>query len=197
MIFALPRRPAAAVFLTLAVIALSIFSPVAPAADAHDQVALTVPADGENVDLGPAEIAITFTDDILEVGAIVMVVDTEEKNWAEGDMRLDGPQATQPVAADLPDGAYDVRWRVVSADGHPVSGAFAFTVGAAAQPRSQSTAGATAAPDPSGDATSAASEETADGTGLAVVAVGLLGAFGGLAAVALFIAWRARRPGNP
>ena len=192
-----PRRPAAAVLLTLLVFALSVLNPVAPAANAHDSVLLTVPADGEQVDLAPAEIAITFTDDILELGAIVMVVDGDKKNWAEGDMRLDGAQATQPVATDLPDGAYDVRWRVVSADGHPVSGTFAFTVGDAAQPGPAGPEGATAAPDPSGE-TDADSEGQADGgTGLPVIVVGLIGALGGLVAFALFTAWRARRRRNP
>ena len=194
------RRPAAAVLLTLLVFALSVLNPVAPAANAHDSVLLTVPADGEQVDLAPAEIAITFTDDILELGAIVMVVDGDKKNWAEGDMRLDGTQATQPVATDLPVGAYDVRWRVVSADGHPVSGTFAFTVGDAAQPGPAAPESATAAPDPSGktDAAPADSKVRADGgTGLQVVVVGLIGALGGLAAFALFTARRARRRRNP
>ena len=36
------------------------------------------------------------------------------------------------MPADLPDGAYVVTFRVVSADGHPISGAFSFGVGTAA-----------------------------------------------------------------
>ncbi|HSP52914.1 MAG TPA: copper resistance protein CopC [Cryobacterium sp.] len=199
MTLAPQRRPAAAVFLALAVIGLSVLGPTAPAANAHDSVLLTVPADGEQIDLAPTEIAITFTDDILELGAIVMVVDGEDKNWAEGDVRLDGTQATQPVAADLPDGAYDVRWRVVSADGHPVSGTFAFTVGDA-EPEPAATAGATATADPPRDddaASADAGESTTAGTGLPLVVVGLLGALGGIAVFALFTVWRARRRRNP
>ncbi|HSP53159.1 MAG TPA: copper resistance CopC family protein [Cryobacterium sp.] len=197
MTLAPKRRPAAAVFLALAVIGLSVLGPTAPAANAHDSVLLTVPADGEQIDLAPTEITITFTDDILELGAIVMVVDGEDKNWAEGEMRLDGAQATQPVAADLPDGAYDVRWRVVSADGHPVSGAFAFTVGDAAQPGPAETAAATADPPRDDDAASAdAGESATDATGLPLVVVGLLGALGGIAVFALFTVWRARRRRN-
>jgi methionine-rich copper-binding protein CopC len=199
MTLALPRRSADAVVLTLIVIALSVLSPLAPAANAHDSVLLTVPADGEQVDLAPTEIAITFTDDILELGAIVMVVDGEDENWADGDMRLEGAQATQPVAADLPDGAYDVRWRVVSADGHPVSGTFAFTVGDA-KPEPAVNEAATAAPDPSSDAdaATAGSAENADAaTGLPLIVVGLIGALVGLAVFALFTVWRARSRRNP
>lgn len=194
-----PRRPAAAVLLTLLVIALSVVSPLAPAANAHDSVLMTVPADGDQVDLPPAEVAITFTDEILELGAFVTVVDGDKKNWAEGDLRLEGAQVTQPVAADLPDGAYDVRWRVVSADGHSVSGSFAFTVGDV-EPAPAATEGATTAPNPATDtdAATADSAENADAAaGLPLVVVGLVGALGGLAVFALVTVWRARRRRNP
>ena len=39
------------------------------------------------------------------------------------DPTVDGHTVTWPMPADLPEGAYVVTWRVVSADGHPVSGA--------------------------------------------------------------------------
>ena len=47
-----------------------------------------------------------------------------------------GTTVTQPLAGGLPAGAYTVEWRVTSADGHPLSGTFGFTVaqGAATQP---------------------------------------------------------------
>lgn len=200
MTHALLRRPATGILLTLTVIALAVLGPLAPAAYAHDQVQSTLPADGEHVDSAPSAITITFTDDILELGAIVMVVDDEERNWAEGEMGLDGAQATQAVDPGMPDGAYQVRWRVVSADGHPVSGAFAFAVGDAVLPAAGDGAGATATPEPSPDAESTASAEDAGadaGTGLPLVVVGLLGALGGLAIFALLTVWRAKRHRNP
>ncbi len=209
------RHPVTGVLLTLIVSALAVLGPMAAPANAHDQVQSTLPADQEHVDLPPSAIAITFTDDILEIGAIVMVVDAKERNWAEGDMRLDGPQATQPVAPDLPDGAYQVRWRVVSADGHPISGAFAFAVGAAALPGDDAEATATATPTPTltltptptrdGEAGTAASTKGTDtdtdtgaaGTGLPLGVVGLIGAIGGAAIFALVAAWNASRRRNP
>jgi copper transport protein len=46
------------------------------------------------------------------------------------------------MPADLPDGAYLVSWRMISADSHPVSGAFSFGVGTNATPvANQTTAG--------------------------------------------------------
>ncbi|TFD29594.1 copper resistance CopC family protein [Cryobacterium cryoconiti] len=201
MTHALLRRPATGLLLTLTVIALAVLGPMAPAAYAHDQVQSTLPADGEHVDTAPSAITITFTDEILELGAIVMVVDDEERNWAEGEMGLDGAQATQAVEPGMPDGAYQVRWRVVSADGHPVSGAFAFAVGDAVLPEAGSGA-ATSEPSHDDDAgeepaVSGDDAESGAGTGLPLAVVGLIGALGGLAVFALFTLWRAKRHRNP
>ncbi|MGW2996193.1 CopD family protein, partial [Streptomyces sp. NPDC001193] len=45
---------------------------------------------------------------------------------------LDGKDDTARVelSGKLPEGTYTVAWRVVSADGHPISGAFVFSIGA-------------------------------------------------------------------
>ena len=101
----------------------------APSASAHDSVLSTTPADAEHVDVAPETVSIRFTDDIMQLGAVALVVDAAGTNWAEDSPSLDGPTATLAVDPDLPDGAYQVRWRVVSADGHPISGTFDFTVG--------------------------------------------------------------------
>ena len=56
------------------------------------------------------------------VGAIV----------ATPDPTVDGRTVTLPIPAGLPEGPYVLTWRVVSSDGHPVSGALSFGVGTAA-----------------------------------------------------------------
>jgi hypothetical protein len=43
-------------------------------------------------------------------------------------VQVDGATVVQPLTADLPAGGYTVDWRVTSADGHPLSDRFAFTV---------------------------------------------------------------------
>lgn len=188
------RRPATAVFLTLIVIALSAFSPMAPAATAHDQVQSTAPAADEHLDAAPSAVTIRFTDEILEVGAVVLVVDSKDHNWADGDLRLDGPEATQALAPGMADGAYRVRWRVVSADGHPVSGAFAFSVGVEAPAGTSASASSSPAPNPATEPGTATGTATDDAdSGLPSLAVGLIGAGGGLTAFALIVAWRATR----
>ena len=41
-----------------------------------------------------------------------------------------GPTVTLPIEQQLANGSYAVEWRIVSSDGDPVSGTFAFTVAA-------------------------------------------------------------------
>ena len=45
-----------------------------------------------------------------------------------GEQVIDGGTVTVSLPSPLPDGTYTVAYRVVSADGHPVQGAYQFTV---------------------------------------------------------------------
>jgi copper transport protein len=49
-------------------------------------------------------------------------------------VQADGAQVTVPLREGLPDSGYTVTYRVISADSHPVSGGFVFTVGEGAAP---------------------------------------------------------------
>jgi hypothetical protein len=53
---------------------------------------------------------------------------------------ISGTSITQPLPA-LDDGAYTLNWRVVSEDGHPISGSIGFTVGEAALGNNEATSG--------------------------------------------------------
>ncbi|TFC10375.1 copper resistance protein CopC [Cryobacterium algoritolerans] len=94
----------------------------------------------------PTEVSPVFTEDVLSLGAIVVVADSTGKDWADGTVLLDGTEATQTLKKGMPDGDYQVRWRVVSVDGHPVSWSLTFAVGtraSAAYARPTSTAAPT------------------------------------------------------
>ncbi|SEM86153.1 copper resistance protein CopC [Cryobacterium sp. TMT1-3] len=161
----------------LALAATFAIGGAAPAASAHDSVLATVPSNTEHVDLAPATVSMRFTDDIMQLGAIMLVVDSAGTDWAQGEPALDGPTASVAVDPALPDGGYQVRWRVVSADGHPISGTFDFSVGSgasAAPTTDAATPAVSTAPDPS-MAASAPSP-----AGLPVGVTALLGAVVGL-----------------
>jgi methionine-rich copper-binding protein CopC len=98
-------------------------------ASAHDQVLSTAPASQEHLEVAPTEVSMVFSDAVLDLGATILVVDEAGTDWAQGDVRIAGSAASQGLNGDLPDGRYQVRWRVVSADGHPISGTFDFAIG--------------------------------------------------------------------
>ena len=86
----------------------------------------TVPADGAEV-AAPAEVVLRF-DAPMRVTAISL-------EGEAGEVALVSEQGTDPVMEYVatPEGAlapgpYEVEWRGLSADGHPMQGGFGFTV---------------------------------------------------------------------
>lgn len=109
----------------------------APPASAHDELVATSPRDGSSV-AAPRQVVLTFAEAVLGVGNRIAVTGPSGQ-VASGPPTIQGStlRATLPT---LRSGGYRVTWRAVSADGHPVSGSFGFTVSA------PSTSAATATP---------------------------------------------------
>lgn len=112
-------------FAALLVAALSVFA-FAPAS-AHDQLVSSNPEDGSKVDQQPEWIEMTFSGDVQEVGSEVKVV-IDGKNVSAGELSVDGKKLSVALPDNLKPGDYKVTWRVVSQDGHPISGDFDFTI---------------------------------------------------------------------
>ncbi|NUR29443.1 MAG: copper resistance protein CopC/CopD [Catenulispora sp.] len=123
----------------------------APAASAHATVVSTDPADGALLATAPPRVTVIYSEAVeLQLGALRVFAPDGSQVEAGSAEHLDGKQetATVPLKGNLRNGTYVVSWRVISADSHPVRGAFTFSVGAASAPNS---GGAQAAP--SGDRT--------------------------------------------
>ncbi|MDN6666052.1 MAG: copper resistance protein CopC [Brevibacterium sp.] len=112
-------------FAALLVAALSVFA-FAPAS-AHDQLISSNPEDGSTVDQQPEWIEMTFSGDIQEVGSEVKIV-IDGENVSAGELTVDGKKLSVALPDNLKPGDYKVTWRVVSQDGHPISGDFDFTI---------------------------------------------------------------------
>lgn len=98
-------------------------------AAAHTALASSDPAEGAMEDTAPTIVTLTFTENISPEFANVAVTGSDGRNWVSEPAQVTGPQLRVSLSTDLPDGAaYTVGYRVVSADGHPVSGSFPFTV---------------------------------------------------------------------
>ena len=114
---------------TLAVLFVLLFA--SPAA-AHAELVNITPANGAQLTRPPTEVQMTFTESVNLVDDGIRLVDHVGAIVATPDPTVDGRTVTLPMPADLPEGPYVVTWRVVSSDGHPVSGALSFGVGTAA-----------------------------------------------------------------
>ncbi len=98
----------------------------APAAQAHSGVRSFEPADGSALTTAPDAVRLTYTENVLEGTAQLRV--TGPIGPVASRVTTSGPVVTGSLPADLPNGAYTVLWRVTSADGHPISGSFRFTL---------------------------------------------------------------------
>lgn len=121
----------------LGVLAGLVLGSAASPALAHDELLSTDPADGAVLETLPAEIAFTFSGVLLDGdgAAEIVVTDAAGTDLTSGAPILDGVRVAQPLTGPA-SGAIEVAWRVVSSDGHPISGAFSFAVGDASAPPS-------------------------------------------------------------
>ncbi|MFI0913325.1 FixH family protein [Streptomyces abikoensis] len=102
-------------------------------ASAHAALTATDPADGSVVPAAPARVTLTFSEGVLLSPDSVRVLDPRGERVDEGRPQHDGGRsgtATVALRAGIADGTYTVAWQAVSADSHPVAGAFTFSVGA-------------------------------------------------------------------
>jgi methionine-rich copper-binding protein CopC len=100
---------------------------VAGPAQAHASLLKEVPTDGSRLSSPPPEVSVTFTDDIL-VGTGQMQVLGPDGAQLPIEPVTDGATLSTPFPGSVGPGAYTVIWRVTSADGHPISGSYTFTV---------------------------------------------------------------------
>ncbi|WP_281968004.1 copper resistance CopC family protein [Roseovarius nanhaiticus] len=98
----------------------------ATGAAAHSKAKETLPADAATVASVPF-IEMRFND-AMRITVILM-------SGPDGEVELTRETGMDPVTEfralpprELPDGAYEVNWRGMSSDGHPMQGSFAFEI---------------------------------------------------------------------
>ncbi|MFE6282980.1 copper resistance CopC/CopD family protein [Streptomyces sp. NPDC057877] len=108
-----------------------LLSGAAPAS-AHAALSDTGPRDGTVLRSAPRHLDLTFTESVGLLDGSVRMLDPDGSRVRLAEPSH-GPGGARTVRVDLPrglgKGTYTVAWRVVSADSHPVSGAFTFSVG--------------------------------------------------------------------
>ncbi|MCJ7436428.1 MAG: copper resistance protein CopC [Acidimicrobiia bacterium] len=114
----------------LAVVALAsgVLLVGASPAFAHAELVESDPAPGAVLTKSPPTITLQFTETVRAENGGVRVFDADGGRVDQGGVDVSGRTVRMPVPK-LDNGSYVVTWRVVSADSHPIQGAFTFQVG--------------------------------------------------------------------
>ncbi len=200
---ALAARVGAAVVLVVAFGAGgAVVTDASAALPFHARLLSSMPGDGSRVEAA-TEVVLAFSEEV-NPSFVIVTVTGPGGDEADGGARVEGRTVTQPLAPDLAAGEHVTTFRVVSADGHPVTGTVTFTTtGGPASGQPSATSPASTAPsEPAGSPTASppgastgpdepASSQESSSTRWAVAGIGALlltALAGGL--------WRSRR-GTP
>ncbi|MEU0112610.1 copper resistance protein CopC [Streptomyces bobili] len=129
------RRPGRSALVALLLLGtalvLTLLAGATPAS-AHAVFKSSDPREGSVLKTPPRQITVTFDEAVMLVENSLRVLDPDNRPATAGDpQHADGRAETArvPLGDGLGQGTYTVSWRVVSADGHAVTGAFTFSVG--------------------------------------------------------------------
>ncbi|MDP3208396.1 MAG: copper resistance protein CopC [Rhodoglobus sp.] len=198
----------------LAIAVAALVAGSATPAQAHSYLADSTPAASSVITEIPDQFSVTTNEQLLDLtggadGFALQVIDSSGMYYGDGCLTVAG--ATLSAGAGLGDpGGYRVVWQVVSEDGHPVSGEFAFTWqpsdatqstrGSAAPPvcgetEPTPTASATAEPSPTATAvpTSAVEQGDADLNSVLLVGGVIAALLGAVALTVLLLGSRSRK----
>ena len=161
---------------------------VAPGALAHsNEISADPPADSV-LDAMPAQVSLSFDEPLLDAGAALVVTSASGDVISKEPASIEGATIRVALSSGGP-GTYQVAYRVVSGDGHPVTGSYAFEV--AGEPGSVASPSAVPDPAPEADVATEADQESADRLPVlpwAGAAILVIAAIGGV------IVLRRRRP---
>jgi methionine-rich copper-binding protein CopC len=138
----------------------------AGAASAHATRIATDPVENTALTQAPPKVSATFNEALQAEFAAMTVVGPDGNVWSTGDPQVEGAVISVGVRPLGPAGTYTVNYRVTSADGHPVSGSWSFSL----------TAAGTGTPGPSATATDTSGGDEVPVWPFAVAAVVIVGA---------------------
>ncbi|MET9068964.1 copper resistance CopC family protein [Streptosporangium sandarakinum] len=131
--------------LTVLLLACAALLGVVAPAQAHNILIGSDPKDGARLSAGPERITLTFDQSARRGFAQISVTGPDGSRWEDGATTVNGPKVGVALKPLGPAGEYAVGYRVLSSDGHPISGKITFVLtaagpGAAASPQAVSSA---------------------------------------------------------
>lgn len=127
------RRPPGRARPTLSVLVTALIGGLlvllgAPSASAHATLLSTTPADGAVLERAPAEVVLTFNEPVQLIDGSIRLF-AGDGDPVVLDAHVSDARVVAPFPGETDEGRYALSYRVVSADGHPISGAISFTIG--------------------------------------------------------------------
>lgn len=120
------RAPLVAVQLTA--VALTTVALCATPAGAHTEFRGSTPPADSVVTPQLDEVVLSFTGRLRTDLSTVVLIAPDRADYRRGAPKLRGSDIVQPVRRRLPTGSWTLAYRVIAADGHPLTGTLAFTV---------------------------------------------------------------------
>jgi methionine-rich copper-binding protein CopC len=106
-------------------------------AGAHATFVSSDPADGASLASAPQRVTLVFDEPLPQGLNTVAITGPGQTRWETGDVSTTGNTISTAMKPSAPAGDYIVGYRIVSEDGHPLTGTVRFrltTSGASAQP---------------------------------------------------------------
>ena len=165
-------------FSVVAIAACVLTTVTAAGAQAHTSLVSSTPAYDEVVTAPLANITLTFDEDLLPSADTISLNDDAGNVITSQQVQPTGAEISIPWPSNLQSGAYEIAYRVVASDGHPLIGAVKFTyqnaaAAVSATPMTTSSA-ATDSVTPSVTASEAPSPESTTSTGLSTMTLGII-----------------------
>ena len=132
-------------------------------ANGHASLLYSTPEDGAALDVAPEDVRFTFSEELFAELIEVSVLDSAGELVMATEAEQTPPPGTDvivPWPSDLPPGEYSVAFRVVSADGHPVTGQITFSYESVVEPTPELIEESAAAPSPTPEETTQESVTT-------------------------------------
>ena len=103
-----------------------------PSANAHSALESSNPAIDQVLEAFPSEMSLTFNEELISIeGELVNTLTLQGNDGANYDLLaptvVGAVLSAKTGSAEYPAGSYLLTYRVVSADGHPISGEIAFS----------------------------------------------------------------------
>lgn len=118
---------------TLALALAGLLTFVTLPALAHAQLVESSPKANQTLTASPSEFRLFFSDELIDLGPASnwLKVENSQGVVVSTDWVLNGNQLSAKPTQALKPGKYQLTWRVLSEDGHPIQGNYEFTVASA------------------------------------------------------------------